>query len=488
MRRLLLGLAAVLLILVIIVGVRTATVKSRQLPARTVAAIAVDSAAIAQHLAEAVRIRTVSENGQRGPAAPELEALHRWMQRSYPKVHATLAREVIDGASLLYTWKGSDPTLKPLLLMAHQDVVPVDRGTDSAWTHPPFDGVIDRGTVWGRGSFDNKSALVGILEAMERLVASGATPKRTVMLAFGHNEEVFGSGAGAIADTLEKRGQLPSLVLDEGAVVTQKVFPGIEAPIALIGVAEKGYQTFELSAVSGGGHSSMPPRHSSVGRISRAIVALEDHPMPAHLDGASRELLEYLAPAMPVPLRAVFSNLWLFGPVVERILAQKNTTDALQRTTTAPTMLQGSAKDNVLAARATATVNFRIAPGETADDVERHIKAVIADDSVTITRIGHGNSPSAVSSTATPEFRVMQEAVAGAYPEALVAPFMVMAGTDSRHFSGRVGAVFRFGPVSLTSAEIAGAHGTDERMTIANMAHAVVFYETLVRRYAIDLR
>lgn len=491
MRRFLVGLGSTLLILAAIVGVRTVTVTSRQLsapPAGTHRTGPVDSVAVAQHLAEAVRFRTISTNDATVTAHTELVALQQWMQRTYPKLHATLTREVIDGSSLLYTWRGTNPTLKPLLLMAHQDVVPVDPGTDSAWTHQPFEGTVDKGTVWGRGAFDDKSALVGILEAMERVVASGVTPTRTVMLAFGHNEEVLGSGAAAIADTLERRGQLPALVLDEGAAVTQKMFPGIDQPIALIGVAEKGYQTFELAAVSGGGHSSMPPRHSSVGRIARAVVALEDHPMPAHRNGPARELLEYLAPEMPLPSRAVFANLWLFGPVVERILAGKNTTDALQRTTTAPTMLQGSAKDNVLAARATARVNFRLAPGETAEDVERHIRTVVADDSVTITRVGVGRAPSAVSSTNTPEFRVMQEAVAGAYPDALVAPFMVMAGTDSRNYSGRVAAVFRFMPLSLTAAEIAGAHGTNERVTVANMAHAVTFYEALVRRYAVDAK
>ena len=488
MRRTLGALVAVLLVLLAIVGVRTATLTSRQIHVPPLRALPVDTVAVARHLAEAVRFRTISTNDASVSATPELDALHRWMELTYPKLHAALSREVIDRSSLLYTWNGSDPSLKPLLLMAHQDVVPVDPGTDAAWTHPPFDGTIAQGTVWGRGAFDDKSALVGILEAMERVVASGVTPKRTVMLAFGHNEEVLGSGAAAIADTLERRGQLPALVLDEGAAVAQHLFPGLDQPVALIGVAEKGYQTFELAAVSGGGHSSMPPRHSSVGRIARAIVALEDHPMPAHRNGASRDLLEYLAPEMPVASRAVFGNLWLFAPLVERILAGKNTTDALQRTTTAPTMVSGSAKDNVLAARATARVNFRLAPGETADDVERHIRAVVADDSITVTRVGTGRAPSAVSRTDSPEFRVLQEAVAGAYPGALVAPFMVMAGTDARNFSGRVAAVFRFVPVSLTAAEIAGAHGTDERMSVANMAHAVTFYEALVRRYAMEAK
>ena len=301
----------------------------------------------AERLAGAIRLRTISPEDPAAFNATPFRDLHAYLRASFPRLHTELQREVVGEHSLLFTWQGSDPRLRPMLLAGHLDVVPVEDGTQNQWQQEPFSGLISDGFIWGRGAIDNKSTVIGTLEAVEMLLAEGVRPTRTVYLAFGHDEEVGGThGAREIAALLKSRGVALDMVLDEGGVISDGVLPGVAAPVALVGVAEKGFVTIELSTRVTGRHSSMPPRQSAVGILSAAIAKLENHQMPARMEGATEQLFETIGPEFPAVHRAVFANLWLTRPVVLRTLEKTPSTNAMVRTTTAPTIFRAGTKDN----------------------------------------------------------------------------------------------------------------------------------------------
>ncbi|MBS1241101.1 MAG: Gly-Xaa carboxypeptidase, partial [Gemmatimonadetes bacterium] len=347
--------------------------------------LALDAEAAGRHLAEAITFPTVSlESG--GPVdTAAFRQLHLFLERAYPNLHRQLRRELIGGLSLLFTWPGRDPALAPVILMAHQDVVPVTPEALDRWAHPPFAGQIADGFIWGRGALDDKAGMMGILEAVEALLSQGYQPARTIYLAFGHDEEVGGVyGARAIADTLAARGMAsPAMVLDEGGAMSEGM-AGLEGPVALIGVAEKGFVTLQLTVDAEGGHSSMPPRETAIGILSAAITRLEAHPFPARMTPAVQGMFASMAPATSGATRLALANLWLFKPVVIRRLLAEPQTASMLRTTTAPTIFHAGVKDNVLPQRATASVNFRLLTGDTRESVMATVHRIIADDRVRV--------------------------------------------------------------------------------------------------------
>jgi carboxypeptidase PM20D1 len=372
--------------------------------------------------------------------------------------------------------------------MGHLDVVPVIPGTDAQWTHPAFDGVIANGFIWGRGTLDDKATVTGVLEAVEHLLASGFVPARTVLLAFGHDEEGGGNnGAPALVARVKALGYAtPALVLDEGGAVMEGRFPGVRGPVALVGVAEKGYVTLELTARGQGGHSSTPPQATQIGRLARAIAALEANPFPDLLNDASRGMLEALAPAMPFAQKVAMTNLWLTQRAVRAMLLKDPATAAMLRTTTAPTIVQAGSKANVLPQSATAKVNFRIAPGETVESVVAYVTQIVNDTMVTVRPDGGFQAnPSPVSRTDGAAFRLVAESIreslAGEPP--LVVPYLVVGGTDSRYWSA-AGApdVFRFSPVPFEQDALQRVHGTDERIAVAEYAKGIAFFVRLLQQ------
>ncbi len=479
----LVGLAALLLILV----VRTVSSSSSQPPVKPLTVTEVDEDAIASRLAESVRFRTLAAPlGEAFDPAPFV-AFHSWLDVAFPSVRAGLRREVIAGHSLLYTWKGLEPELPPLLLLAHQDVVPVEESTLEDWDQPPFGGVVEDGWIWGRGTLDDKVSMLGILEAVESLWAAGLQPKRTVMLAFGHDEEVAGEGAKAIGELLAQRGVEPMLILDEGLAITHGIVPGLEQPAALVGLAEKGYTTVELTVEGEGGHSSMPPPHTAVGILAEAVTRLEANQLPAHMDGPTRRMLTTLGPEMGFMNRMVFSNLWLFGGVVQGKLEASYSTNASIRTTTAVTMFGGGVKENVLPQLARAVVNFRIHPSETQEDVLRHVERSVDNPRVKLRPFGGMNSnPPPVSSTESEGWSVLTSTVRQAFPDALVAPGMSVGATDARMYAGLSDSIYRFSPIRLHKerGDTGRIHGTNERVSVENYAEAVRFYAQLITNAA----
>jgi carboxypeptidase PM20D1 len=446
------------------------------------AAPAIDVERAARRLGEAIRFRTVSTGADVARDEAQWHALHAWLASSYPGVHATLQREQIAGLTLLYTWPGADPTLAPIVLMAHQDVVPINDATLDDWTYPPFDGVVADGVVWGRGALDDKGGLVGLMEAAEALIASGFRPERTIMLLFGHDEEIGGEGVRQAVELLRARQVVPQLVLDEGFMVLAD-FPLTGRPAGVIGVAEKGYLTLKLTALATGGHSSMPPRNSGAVRLARAIVALEENQMAGSLeDPPIAELLRAVADDMPWLQRAVLANGWLFSPLVDAQLSALPSANALMRTTTAPTMLSGSVKDNVLPQAASALVNFRIHPRDSVASVTEHVRAVVAPFAIEVEQAPGvlRAEPSPIAPTDTHAYRTLEALADWVGQGAPVAPGLVLGATDARHFATLTPAAYRFMPVIGTPEEIAGFHGTDERLSVANVGRMVEGYARLM--------
>ncbi|MCC7267750.1 MAG: M20 family peptidase [Caulobacteraceae bacterium] len=479
----LLGLAAVVVVLAAVVAARTLTAQppggAAGPPVKLAAPVAVDAGRAAQHLSQAIQIRTVSNQDPAQNQWAEWNRLHAWLAATYPAAHAAMTRETVAGRGLVYTWAGTDTALPPIVLMAHQDVVPVTPGSEGDWRHPPFAGVVADGAVWGRGAIDDKGSLVGLFEALETLAAQGFKPRRTVIIVSGHDEEVGGTGARGAAALLASRGLKAQFVLDEGMLVVRDN-PVTGTPTAIIGIAEKGYATLLVTAKAEGGHSSAPPKDGGgVVALSRAVAAINDAPFKPRFSGPGAEMLRHLAPQASPVVRMAVANTWLFGPLLVNQMSATPPGAALLHTTIAPTMLKGSPKENVLPQDASAWINYRIAPGQSSTDVMARAKAAVGDLPVTLAWVTAPNEPSPVSSTSSEAWRTLA-ALAGEVSGAPVAPGLVTAGTDSRFLAPVAEDVYRFQPVALSLKETAMIHGTNEHIAIGDLERMVQFYARLI--------
>ncbi len=473
-------------VLAVAVGVNTARSGSKQLAVEKAPALAIDEAAAAQRLGEALRFVTISDYKDADANAAEFDKLHAHLQASFPRLHAALKRENVNGKALLYTWQGSDAKAAPVMWMAHQDVVPIAPGTEKNWEQQPFAGVVHDGYIWGRGSWDDKGNLYAQMEAIEMLLAAGFQPRRTVYLAYGADEEVGGKrGAAKIAELLKSRGVKLDYVLDEGLMIVHGMVPGLQPGAAMVGVAEKGYASYRLELETAPGHSSMPPQDTAIGMMSKALVALEANPMPVRMAGLPQQSFEMMAPEMSGMNRVALSNFWLFKPMLERMLAKAPSTNALIRTTTALTIVNAGVKDNVLPGTASATVNFRLLPGDTLAGVEQHMHQVIGNDKVRITPDGDFNTEaSRVAPRDGAAFTAVNRTIRQVFPDVVVAPGLMIGATDSRYFDGMSDSVLKFGPVRAQPEDLPRFHGTNERMSVKGYADMIRFYHQLLKNSA----
>ena len=494
MKKILIGFVALIGVLVLVVSMKTVTYPWKmQVQVPPIEPLELDADVMASHLAEAVRFKTISHQDPEDNDPNELLAFHRWLQKTYPTAHRVLKRETINEHSLLYSWEGNDPSLEPVIFLAHMDVVPVQPGTEDRWTYPPFAGIVSDGFIWGRGTLDMKGILVGIMEAIEHKVALGHQPRRTIMLSFGHDEEIGGrNGAVKIAELLKSRGVRLKWIIDEGSAITQGIIPGTGVPNALVGIAEKGYVTLELIACGKAGHTSMPPYDTAVTRLARAITKLQKNPFPVSMEEPVSQMLDTLGPELPFTARAALANRWLFGPLIAPALSRwyRSNADAskginaLFRTTVAPTMLQGSSKENVLPIKTRALVNVRVHPRDTIQSVLEHVRELFKDDPNVTVKI-HSDStlvsdPSPISGTDTEGYRTIERTVREVFPEAVVTPYLVIAATDSRHFGQLAEGIYRFGPFVLSPEDLKRPHGTNERISVEGFADVVRFYTRLI--------
>ncbi|HXC18081.1 MAG TPA: M20 family peptidase [Holophagaceae bacterium] len=434
-----------------------------------------DAAALSRHLAEAIRFPTITGDDA------AVDAFRAYLKTTFPEIHARLDCEVVNGHSLLFTWRGTDPSLPPAALLAHLDVMPADA---SAWRQPPFEGRIAEGFLWGRGTLDDKGAVLGILEAVTGLLDRGFQPRRTLYLAFGHDEETGGhAGAAAIASLLASRGVKLDSVLDEGEVVGEGLVPGIHQPIAFIGTAEKGYLSLSLTTRGPGGHSSMPAPGDPILRLSKALARLEADPFPARFTEPVDGMFRALAPRMGHLQRLALANRWLFSPLLGRMLSSSAATEALIRTTAAPTVIEGGSVENALPRRARAVVNLRILPGETVEGTLARVRASVADPAVDIAPLPESAlEPSPISPEDDPAYAALAGAIHEAFPDALVAPSLVLGGTDSAHYAPLARTTYRFLPARVGPQDLDRFHGNDERITVDGCVTAVRFYAAYLQR------
>jgi carboxypeptidase PM20D1 len=474
-KRILAVIGAALLLLVIVVLVKTLTFKSKQ-PDVAVQALSDNTAEALPRFQGAMKFKTISN-----PAlfdSSQFNGFHRFLRTTYPLVHEKLSLKKIEGYSLLYKWEGSDASLAPYVLMAHQDVVPIEEASRNLWTVDPFEGVVKQDSIWGRGACDDKINLVAIMEAVEKLLKEGFQPKRTVYLAFGHDEEVGGTGAQAIAAELKSQNVMADLVIDEGGIVTRDKVPGMTKPVALVGTSEKGFVSLELKVEKNGGHSSMPEKETALDILAKAVVTLREHPFPAHFTPSTEGFIAYVGPEMPFLQKMVFANTWLFKKVVIRIYESSAPGNALVRTTSVPTIFNAGVAANVVPTSVSAIFNFRTLPGDSTAGVIGYVKKVIDDDRVMISLVGgFGSEPTGITSPDAPGYRIVDETVHKIFPETVTAPFMMIGGTDSRHMEGISKNIIKFSPMT----DPVGFHGINERVSVNSFRDTLWFFEMLLR-------
>ena len=469
--------------------VNTLRKSSKQLLVSPITNLMINRLDVSQRLSGAIQIPTISTDA--GAEKPlNFLIFHKYLAQQFPLLHKTLKKELINDYSLLYEWKGSDESLAPILLLAHQDVVPIAPGTESQWQFPPFSGVIANGFIWGRGSWDNKGNLMSMMEAIEILIHNNFKPKRTIYLASGHDEETGPSsgqkGAKAIAEILIRRGIKLAFVLDEGLLISQKIIKGIDTPVALIGVAEKGYLTLKLTSETLPGHSSMPSEESAIVSLSRALTNIEQQQFPPLFSKVVAEMFEKLAPEFSGLNRLALSNLWLFGPYVRHQFQSQPSTAAMIKTTTAFTTFKSGNKENVLPGQAEAQVNFRILPGNKIDEIIAHTKAAINNIKIKINKNAYPREPSRISQADGNSYLLIEKSIREVFPGTLVAPGLMIATTDSHHFELVANNVYRFSPVRAEQIDLQRFHGTNERVSIDNYIEMIQFYYRLMSSSSAD--
>lgn len=466
-------------LLILTVIIKTLTFNSMQIEADSISLPDFDNKSI-DHLSGSIRYPTISTESDSPVDTSAFEGFHRFLEKAYPLIHQNLKKEVFSSFSLLYTWEGTDSSLKPVILTAHMDVVPA--GDTTSWSVPPFSGKNDGTFIWGRGTLDDKSSLISIMEAVEKLLEESFKPQRTVYLAFGHDEEILGiKGAGVIARALEERNVDAEFIIDEGYAVTIGMVPMIKKPVALIGTSEKGYLSTRLTVEMEGGHSAYPARESAIIVLNRGLNRIVDNQMKARISEPVNDFIRYIGPEMPFYAKAIFANKWLFRGIILKIYEGGNSSNALVRTTTAPTIFNAGIKDNVVPTRADAVVNFRILPGETSTDVINHIKEVMDDDRIKITELDDLRQPAPVSPVDAAGFDIIHRTIRQVYPEALVAPTMMIAASDSRKYLGVSSNIYNFAPIIVTSEDLARTHGLNERNKIKYYLRGIGFYYQLIK-------
>lgn len=479
MKRVLRVVLLVLALLIVVIVVRAFMFRSMQLSTWETPGMVADSDA-AERLAGAIRIPTISFDIDAPVDTAAFIAFREYLIASYPAIHSAITPVIFNEFSLLYKWEGTNTDLKPVVLMAHIDVVPA--GDEELWEKPPFSGANDGEFIWGRGTLDDKGALIQIMEAVEKLIAGGFTPARTYYLAFGHDEELSGAlGAGSIASYLVSQGVEAEFVADEGMAVTIGMVPMMSQPVALIGTSEKGYLSVKLTATMDGGHSSTPEPESALSLIAGAVSRLNSKQVKARISEPVDDFIKYVGPEMPFYAKAIFANKWIFKPLLLNIYTASSSGNALVRTTTAPTIISAGVKDNVIPTSASATVNFRILAGETTDDVMAHIAEVIDDERVTIEALTGSREPAPVSPVNVFGFETILKTIRQVYSDVVVAPTMMLASSDSRHYSGVSQNIYRFAPIVVTSEDMARIHGVNERVKIDDWLRGVTYYYYLIR-------
>ncbi len=469
---------ALVVVFLAVVLIRAAMFKPKDSGKKEFEEVEFDRAAAVNALGELVKCRTVSYNDHSLEDDAEFEKLIGKLPELYPNVVKTCHMQRFDDRGLLFHWKGKGDG-KPSVLMAHYDVVPVE---EENWTHPAFDAEIVDGVMWGRGTLDTKVTFNGILSAAENVIKQGFTPENDIYFAFSGGEEVNGNGAKNIVKYFKDNGIELEMVVDEGGAVVEDVFPGVKQPCGLIGIAEKGMLNLEYSIASSGGHASAPAPHTPVGQLAIACTKVEAHPFKAHFTKPVLEMFDTLGRHSSFLYRMIFANLWCFGGVLDNMCKKSGgELNALMRTTVAFTQMSGSKAPNVIPPSVSMVSNLRLNPEDSVDGAVEYIRSVINDPAVKLT-VGDHMEPSPISRTDCAGWERVSNAVAGTWKGCLVAPYLMVQCSDSRHYGEISDRVYRFSAMDLTAEERHTIHGNDEHIRLETIEHSVEFFIRVIKQ------
>jgi carboxypeptidase PM20D1 len=476
MKKILIISGLLLAVIILVLLINTFRFSSRQSKIIAAPKITIDSSANTR-LSQAIKIPTISYDDRTKFDSSAFQNFIEFLSKQYPLCHSQLKKQIINNYSLVYEWKGKNLSLKPVVLLAHMDVVPAE----GKWEEDAFSGVIKNGYLWGRGSLDDKLSVLGIMEAAELLLRTDFAPERTIYFAFGHDEETMGKqGADKIAEWMDANKIKAEFVLDEGLVITEGIVPGIDQPAALIGIAEKGYLTLKLSINLEGGHSSMPNPNTAIGVLSKGISKIQENKFTAEITEPAEKFLEYIGPEMSFFKRIVFANQWLFKSIIISQYEKSASGNALVRTTMVPVIFKSGIKENVVPDYAEAIINLRPLPGKKNNEIVMEIQKMLADERIKI-EVVNSISPSNVSSVDSYGFRILDKTIREIFPDALVAPSLMIAGTDSKQYHALTENTYRFLPIRLRKEDLSRIHGENERISIEGYKDVIRFYYQLLR-------
>lgn len=472
-------LLLLLIALTIMIG-RTIALREKRYPSESTISSKPPLEQTAQRLSSIITFPTVSHKNPEETNWNIFTQQAQWIEETYPLIHNRLSKQTFKEHSMLFTWNPpTQSSNNPILLMAHLDVV--DGGISDEWKYPPFSGTIEENRVWGRGSLDIKFQVITILDTVEHLLSQGFIPNRTVYIAFGHDEEVLGTGAPTMAEWFRNQGIHFDLIHDEGGAVTSGVISTIQGEQATVGICEKGCANIELRASASGGHASMPPKQNSLNLIAQAIYEIEKHPLPPRLTPVTRQTFISCSPRMTKPLRFIMANLWLFKGILLKNLSKNPTTNALVRTTFTPVIAKAGDGENVIPLHSMAHINARLLPGDTCEKAVAHLKKVVPKG-VSV-HLKQGIDPSPISSIDTEIYERFATTVQQVFPEAIIAPYLMVGGTDAKYYADLSDHVLRFSPYLLNSEELGSMHNNNESVSFTNIERGVQFYLQLIHNF-----
>ncbi len=503
------SILALVAIFFIVVIARTLAFKPKKSVLPTQSDTDFDAERASECLRELVKFKTISYRDPSLEDDAEFEGLINALPRLYPHVFEKCEFLRLPNRALLFKWSGGEPPQadgadseqshssfrtphsefddshsahenndEAVVFMSHYDVVPVN---ESDWEKPPFDGIIENGELWGRGTLDTKVTMNASLFALDTLIARGYTPSRDIYLAYSGNEEINGEGAPTIIKYFEENNIKIGLVLDEGGAVCENVFPGVKVPCGMIGIAEKGMLDLEYKIKSNGGHASSPKPRSTVGYLADACHEVETHPFKMKMSDPVSRMFNTLGRRSTFLYRMIFSNWWAFGWVVN-LLGKKSggELNALIRTTVAFTQMKGSSASNVMPPEASLVSNIRLNPNDTVDGAVERIRRTIKNDNIEL-NVLYGVNPSRISRVDCDEYRAVENAVASTWKGAVVTPYLMVQCSDSRHYGRISDRVYRFSAMEMTLAERRSIHGNNERIRLSSIAKSCEFYLNLIQ-------
>ncbi len=434
------------------------------------------------NLATSVMFKTISYPDSNKVDYTIYDEFLSFLEKAYPNIHKTCSKNMVNNYSPVYHWQGKDKSLKPILLIAHYDVVPVEEVTLTDWEVDPFAGVIRDDYVWGRGTLDNKNQVISVMEAVEHLIERNFVPNRDIYMAFGYDEEVGGNrGALKVSEYFQEKGIEFDCVLDEGGAIIEDMMEGLDKTAALVGLAEKGTTNIRINVKGHGGHSSMPPASTAIETLSKIISNVNKSPMPARLTPPVKGMFTAMAPhmkGMSFPLK----NAEMLFPIIKKVLSKSPTTNALIRTTIAFTMVGGGDAANVLPQNAWATANLRILQGDSVDSTIDHIRRVNPGIEMEIEKL-LVSEPSATSNTDVKAYEILTETIKEIYPDVLILPYLMAGGTDSRKYYNVCNNIYRFMALHLSQADFDTIHSNNERISFDNLENMINFYIKFIEKY-----